>query len=338
MNEPASETSGGPLVSIIIVLFNSAEYIGPCMDSLVRLEYHPFEVILVDNASDDDSVRVARERAKAGNLECLISELPRNRGFAAANNHGFSLSSGEIVMLLNPDTEIYPDAVSGVVSAMEGDETIGAVGCKLYFPDRRTLQHAGGFIRDNGLTMHYGTEKPDEGQYDVQAEVAYVTGAAMAVRRGLFVEAGMLDEDYFPAYFEETDFCLRVRRMGYRVVYVPSARVVHHEATTTGKYTAEYLYLYHKNRVRFLLKNYSWSFLLNRTLPFEEKWVGWIPEKEIVPLNRAYLANILNLPRTLLSRRAMERRIQAPRIEDTVNIEQTMAEIGITEEEDAGDH
>lgn len=308
-----------PLVSIIIVLFNSREHIEPCLDSVAALHYRPFELILVDNGSADGSVRLARECAERHDLRCVISELPRNRGFAAANNQAFSLSQGDVILLLNPDTEVYRDMLDELVESL-ADPQVAVSGCKVYYPDRMTLQHTGGYIRDNGLTMHYGVNQTDVGQFEETRDVQYVTGAAMAVARDAFERLGMLDPGYHPAYFEETDLCLSARRTAMRVVYTPGARVVHHEATTTGKFTERYYYLYHKNRVRFLLKNFSWEFLLNRALPMEQRWLGMIaPWEQAVPLNKAYLANILNLPRTMLARRRSSRRLKAPYIEDTVS-------------------
>jgi GT2 family glycosyltransferase len=311
--------SSHPLVSIIMVLFNSAEHLGPCLESVAALRYRPFEMIFVDNGSVDGSALVARQRAAGLGIRATVSELGGNRGFARANNHGSSLARGEVLFLLNPDTEVYPDTLDGPVEVMR-DPEVGVAGCKILYPDGTTIQHAGGYVRDNGLTMHYGVDQKDEGQCDEMRDAAYVTGAALAVRRDLFERVGMLDTGYYPAYFEETDLCLRVRRLGYRVVYVPEARVVHHEATTTGKFTPRYYYLYHKNRVRFLLKNYSWRFLLDRALPMEQRWIGMItPWEQVVPLNKAYLVNFANLPRTLLARRRMERLLGVPRLEDTVS-------------------
>lgn len=308
-----------PLVSIVIVLFNCAEYIRPCVASLGLLDYEPLELIFVNNGSTDDSLRIARDAAREAGLRCTVCELQRNKGFAAANNRGFRLSRGEVLFLLNPDTEVFSDTVDELVDMLR-DPEIAVTGCKIYYPDRKTIQHAGGYIRDNGLTMHYGADQLDEGQFDEMKDVAYVTGAALATTREVFMRAGMLDEGYFPAYFEETDLCLRVRRLGYRVVYVPGARVVHHESTTTGKYTPRFYYLYHKNRIRFMLKNYSWRFLLDRALPMEERWLDIItPWEQAIPLNKGYLANIADLPRTLLARRRMERMLGAPRLEDTVS-------------------
>jgi len=305
-------------ISAIIVLYNSADYIAPCLESLAATGYPNLEVILVDNGSEDGSLEKAREVAAKCGLDTLASDLGRNRGFASANDEAFTLSSGEIILLLNPDTELYPDALTALVAAFDADESIGIAGCKLYHPDRKTIQHAGGFVRDNGLTMHYGADEPDEGQCDEMRDVPYVTGAALAVRRDVFIEAGMLDPGYYPAYFEETDLCLAARRLGYRVVYVPDARLVHHESTTTTKYSEQFLYLYHRNRIRYLLKNYSLRFLLRRAWPFEQRWLGWIPpEEKAGPLKKAYLVNLAMLPLTMIARLRLERALSSPRIEDT---------------------
>lgn len=310
--------AGAPLVSVIIVLYNSADYIGPCLRSLAGLEYVNYELILVDNGSEDGSSLVARKAAEEAGVDCVISRLESNSGFAKANNLGFGLSTGEIVLLLNPDTEVFPDTLDMLVRSFE-DESVGIAGCKLYYPDRKTIQHAGGFIRDNGLTMHYGVGEEDRGQFDEVRDVMYVTGAALAVRRGVFTRVGMLDTGYYPAYFEEADLCTAVRRLGRRVVYYPAARVIHHESTTTGKFTEKYYYLYHRNRIRFLLKNFSLGFLLERALPMEERWLGMIaPEEQSIPLNKAYLANIAMLPLTLAARLKNDRLLEAPRLEDTV--------------------
>jgi GT2 family glycosyltransferase len=308
-----------PLVSILIVLFNSSEHIEPCLDSVAALHYKPIELIMVDNGSSDGSARLAGECARGRGLDCVVRELPRNRGFAAANNEAFSLARGEVLLLLNPDTEVYRDMLDELVEAL-ADPQVAVSGCKVYYPDGITLQHTGGYVRDNGLTMHYGVNQADAGQFEEPRDVQYVTGACMAVARDAFARLGALDPGYHPAYFEETDLCLSARRIGMRVVYTPGARVVHHEATTTGKFTERYYYLYHKNRIRFLLKNFSYDFLLNRALPMEQEWLGMItPWEQAVPLNKAYLVNIVNLPRTLLARRRNNRRLKAPYIEDTVS-------------------
>ncbi len=306
-------------VSVIVVLYNSSAYIEQCFKSLGKVTYRPIELITVDNGSEDDSVFRARKISNDFDFPCVFSCLGRNKGFAKASNIGAAISSGDILFFLNPDTEIFPDAINALVEAFN-DDSVGIAGCRIYYPDRMTLQHTGGFIRDNGLTMHYGFNEIDTGQYSEVRDVQYVTGAAIAVRKDIFTKVGMFDTGYYPAYFEETDLCLKVRRLKYRVVYVPGARVIHHESTTTGRFTERYYYLYHKNRIRFILKNFSLNFILNRALPLEQKWIGMInPEEQALPLNKAYIANILRLPVILLSRWRTEKLLSAPRIEDTVS-------------------
>ncbi|MCG2795859.1 MAG: glycosyltransferase, partial [Actinomycetia bacterium] len=106
-NRPEGRIQGEcPLVSIIVVLYDSVGYIEPCLRSLATLKYSPFEVILVDNGSNDGSCTLARKVANDAGLDCVIRRLGANSGFASANNDGFKLSSGDITLLLNPDTEV----------------------------------------------------------------------------------------------------------------------------------------------------------------------------------------------------------------------------------------
>lgn len=308
---------GRPRVSAIVVLFNSADYIEACIDSISRSSLEDVELLLVDNGSRDSSALLSRRIAERDGVDCAVSVLQKNSGFARANNRGFSLASGEIILLLNPDAELYEDTLDELIGAFE-DADVGIVGCKVYYPDRETLQHAGGYVRDNGLTMHYGVGEKDDGSYDEPREVAYVTGAALAVRRSLFERLGLLDPGFYPAYFEELDLCLHARRLGYKVLYAPRARIIHHESTTTGKFSKRYYYLYHRNRIRFLLKNFSWRFLLERSMVMERRWLKLIdPADQQTPLRRAYQSNFIRLPLILLARLALERRLSAPRLEDT---------------------
>lgn len=302
----------------MVVLYNSAGYVEACIDSISSSSYADVELVLVDNGSKDSSALVARRASAKHGLGCVVSMLGKNSGFARANNRGFSLTSGDIVLLLNPDAELYEDTVAELVRAFE-DPSVGIAGCKVYYPDRETLQHAGGYVRDNGLTMHYGVGQKDTGAYDEPVGVAYVTGAALAVRRDLFERLGLLDAGYYPAYFEELDLCLHARRLGYRVLYEPRARIIHHESTTTGRFSRRYYYLYHRNRLRFLLKNFSWRFLLERSLAMERRWLEMLdPAGHRTPLLRAYQSNLFRLPLVLLARLALERRLSVPRLEDTV--------------------
>lgn len=295
--------TGHPLVSIVIVLYNSEQWLEPCLRSVAALDYRPLELLFVDNGSTDASIKVAREASSSVGLDASVLELGRNSGFAAANNSGVRKAQGEVVLLLNPDTEVYPDMLDPLVDALRSDDT-GIAGCKVYYPDGRTLQHAGGYVRHNGLSMHYGVNEEDKGQYDEVRDVTYVTGAAIALRKDVFESSGGFDPGYFPAYFEETDLCLCMKRQGKKVLYIPASRITHHESTTTGRFTPRYYYLYHKNRIRFMLKNFPRSFLLNVALPTEQQWLDLIvAHEQAVPYNKAWLANMAGFPKTMAARR-----------------------------------
>jgi GT2 family glycosyltransferase len=188
-----------------------------------------------------------------------------------------------------------------MVGRLLADPTIGALGAKIYDPGWKTIQHAGGVLRDNALTDHVGRGEEDRGQHDETRDCPYVTGAALALRREVLEQVGLLDPWYVPAYFEEADLCARIRRHGLRIVYEPRARLVHHEGTASGKGSERFFYCYHRNRLRFVLRNYPFLSILERFVPAELAWMRrWLPPEQKGPLARAYATNLLRLPATLL--------------------------------------
>jgi hypothetical protein len=213
-------------------------------------------------------------------------------------NVGLRHADGEILALLNQDTEVQEGWLAELVEAMEADERVGIAGCKILYPDGRTIQNAGGFIDyPLGFGRPYGYREIDEGQYDEKREVDWVSGAAIGLRRSLLGEVGGFDEAFFPAYFEEIDLCLRARSAGYKVVYVPSAVVIHHEGGVLGKDTFEQFHAFHRNRIRFLVKHYSLAQLLEEFVPAEREWLEKeASPAELLPVGRAYLEASLSLP------------------------------------------
>ncbi len=162
-------------------------------------------------------------------------------------------------------------------------------GCKIFNPDGRTLQHAGGILHENGLTDHYGAGQADIGQFDEDRDVDYVTGAAFAFKRALVDEIGLFDPRFFPAYFEELDFCIRAARAGYRIRYCHRAEAIHHESTSTGKFSQRFYYLYHRNRLKWILKHFTLRYFLGRFRRAEWKWIRHhSPKEQWLPLIRAY--------------------------------------------------
>ena len=267
------------------------------MDSVFAQSHPSVETIVIDNASQDGSADACQRRHPS--LRMIRS--PKNLGFAGGCNLGVRSTTGDVVLLLNPDAIAAADLVEVMVERLTADRTIGVLGAKIYDPDWKTLQHAGGELLPNALSSHTGRGEEDTGQYDQPRDCPYVTGAAFAVRRAVLQEVGLLDPWYVPAYYEEVDLCFRIARRGYRIVYEPRARVAHHEGVSSGKLSDRFFYLYHRNRLRFVLRQFGKIQLFRDFLPFELHWMRrLLPPDQVRPLTQAYLTNLVRAPLTLL--------------------------------------
>jgi GT2 family glycosyltransferase len=245
-----------PTISIIIITYNSAGQIGACLRALQQLRSAAeYEIVVVDNASHDQS------RAIVGGFPGvrLITES-ENWGFGGGVNRGVAAAHGRIIALLNPDATPEPNWLEQLVAPFD-DPGVGVVGSKVLGPDG-LIQSVGSTLQTPVLlSAHRGDGERDAGQHDAIADVWAVHGAAMAFARATWETLGDFDEGYFPAYWEESDFCERVRRAGQRVIVAPQAVVQHHEASTTGKYSAQFYFYYHRNRLRYAAKWLDWPTL-----------------------------------------------------------------------------
>jgi hypothetical protein len=243
-----------PLVSIIILNYNGKKFLEFCLRSVLNTHYPNFEVILVDNASTDDSIKLAEERY--GNVPVLIIvKNDSNLGFAAGNNEGISYGKGEYVLFLNNDTVVEPNWLIELVSVMESDAKIGAAQSKLLsLADKRTIDSAGDFVDYYGLSIRRGSwGEEDKGQYDRIEEIFSARGAALIVRRKILAEIGAFDADFFLSY-EDIDLCWRIRLNGNKIVFVPKSRVYHIGGATTISSSVNVFHI-EKNRLSTLLKN-----------------------------------------------------------------------------------
>jgi len=226
-----------------------------------------------------------------------VLRMTRNLGFAGGVNAGLEYLGGElsrdpghVVVLVNQDCMVGAGAIAALVSRLTSNARIGVVGARILAPDGRTLQHAGGWIYDNGLTEHVGRGMPDCALFWSPRDVEYVTGALCAFRASTWYALGRFDERYHPAYFEEVDFCLRAWHAGLRVVYEPASVAIHAEASSSGGALSPlFLRRYHRNRMRFLARHRLRRGSLLRTMAAEIRWLaGRRRMSEVWPAVRAY--------------------------------------------------
>jgi GT2 family glycosyltransferase/ubiquinone/menaquinone biosynthesis C-methylase UbiE len=222
-------TSSHPLVSIIIPVFNQSIYTFNCLKSLKSISGIEYEVIVVDDASTDDTQEVL---AKISGVK-VVKNL-ENLGFIRSCNRGAAESKAEFICFLNNDTKVLPNWMDSLLEVIRFDKTVGVVGSKLIYPDGR-LQEAGGIIWKDASGWNYGRfDSPDKPEYNYVREVDYCSGASLLVKAELFKKIGGFSEEFLPAYYEDTDLCFSIRQLGYKVLYQPKSQLIHFEGISSG--------------------------------------------------------------------------------------------------------
>jgi len=272
-----------PDLSVIIVNWNVRDLLRRCLHSiLANLPACQLEIIVVDNGSTDGSPEMVRTEFP----QVHLMANPDNRGFTAANNQGLAVARGRYVLLLNPDTEVVGDALETLVAFADVHPDVGVVGPQLLNPDgtvqssrRRFPTLATALLESTWLqpyaprrllARYYVLDRPDDEVQDVD----WVTGAALMARREAVEQVGPLDEGFF-MYSEELDWCRRFRAAGWRVVYLPTARVIHHEGKSSEQVLPARHIHFQTSKIRyfrkyhgpaaaealrwFLLGNYLWQ-------------------------------------------------------------------------------
>lgn len=222
------------------------------------------EVIVVDNASTDGSAEMVQ--AEFPGVHLVAND--ENRGFPAANNQGLAVAQGRYIFLLNPDTEVLGDGLATMVAFADTHPDVGMLGPQLLNPDgsvqssrRRFPTLATAFFESTWLQpyaphrvleRYYVEDRPD----DIVQEVDWVYGAAMMARREAIEQVGPMDEGFF-MYSEELDWCRRFRGAGWRVVYLPTAQVVHHEGKSSEQIVAARHIHFQTSKVRYFRKHHG---------------------------------------------------------------------------------
>ena len=218
---PQSKT---PKVSILLILFNRSELTFACLRSIVECRSEDVEVIIVDNASTDDTPKLLERVCGA-----RIIRNPTNQHFLLAANQAAREAKGEHILLLNNDAQLLPNTVRSALHTLTSAPDIGAVGGKIVLMDG-SLQEAGSIIWNNGSCFGYGRgDDPLAPEYMFRRDVDYCSGAFLMTPRGVWEQLGGFDEAFKPAYYEEADYCMRLWERGLRVVYEPDAIVIHYE-------------------------------------------------------------------------------------------------------------
>jgi len=246
-----------PKVSIIILNWNGLEDTIECLDSLKKVTYPNYSVIVVDNGSKGNDVELLK--ARFGDYIKTI-ENDKNYGFAEGNNIGMRYALDNLdpnhVLLLNNDTVVDPEFLTELIKVSVSDPLIGIAGPKVYWYDEPAkLQSTGATINwYTGKTTLIGCDEIDHGQFDHMKDVNWVIGCCLLIERTVVEKIGLLMPAYF-AYFEEAEWCTRCQKAGYRVVYVPNARLWHKCARTTARTDGIRLYYMTRNRFLFMKRN-----------------------------------------------------------------------------------
>ena len=253
------EIRGNPMVSILILNKDCEAHLRKCITSiLTKTTWNNYEIIIMENGSvKEETFKLYRELEKSERISIIRWEKPFN--FSEMNNYAAKTAHGEYLLLLNNDTEVItPDWLQEMLMFAQRND-VGAAGAKLYYPDGR-IQHAGigvGLMHSSGH-FHRNEERESAGYLNRLAyaqDLSAVTGACMMVSRYVYEKAGGLD-DSFPLVFNDVDFCMRLRKMGYLIVWTPFAELLHDESTTRGEdsETLEQLLFFQRESKRFQIR------------------------------------------------------------------------------------
>lgn len=248
------------LVSIIVLNYNGVEHLKDSLTSLENQTYKNIEIILVDNNSADNSVEYASKNFP----NVRIIENEKNLGVTGGNNAGIKAAKGKYVALFNNDAVADPQWLKELVKVIESDDKIGFVCGKIYdFSNKKRLQFAGAKA-DLSYRLYMelvGAREIDKGAYEEVSTIDFAHACALLTRKKLMMEIGLEDEDFF-IYFDELDYCLRAKKLGYKSLYVPKAVVYHKHEPRHDKITPFEHYYLSRNLVMLYFKHAKTRFLI----------------------------------------------------------------------------
>jgi GT2 family glycosyltransferase len=266
-----------PLLSIITVNYNGLTMTVDLLKSIDNQSYKNIEIFVVDNASKEDPSVFFQKNYP--NVKFIRSE--KNLGFAGGNNLAVKEAKGDFLFFINNDAEITEGCLQKLVSLFKEKPKLGIVSpLLLYFneskgQDKDLIQYAGTTRVDSvtARNITLGEKEWDNGQYNIASETAYAHGAAMMLKKEVIDNAGVMFEEFF-LYYEELDWCERIRKAGYEIYVEPRARVYHKESASVGPMSTLKTYYLNRNRIYFMRRNFGginlllfYLFLIFITIP-----------------------------------------------------------------------
>lgn len=270
-----------PLVYIVLVNYNTYRETIECVNSLKKIQYRRYKIIIVENGSNNNSIEELKKEAN----DCIIIESKKNLGFAGANNLAIKYSvqqNADYVLLLNNDTLVEKDFLNKMLKSIQNENNVGIVGSKIkYYADKSKIWFGGGeidwfkFIGVNLEMRNY-----DNGQCDVEKEIDFMTGCCMLIKKDVFIKCGLLSEEYF-MYFEDVDFCVKVREEGYKIIYNPKAVIYHKVGLSGGGEESPFALKWCTRNRLFFMNKYSYkvnkiSFILSKCYFYCTRGVRYI--------------------------------------------------------------
>lgn len=293
-----------PKVSIVMLNYNTENYTIQALESMKVTNYNNYEIILIDNGSEEKSRTKLKQFLEKFELKnrLIYKEISPNQGFSGGCNIGIYealKNNTEYVLLLSNDIKIIQnDWLKLFVETAEIHKNVGIVGCKLIYSDG-TLQHAGGKINflKPYFTIHIGIhDNPEKEIYNKVIDVDYVTGAAVLIKTEIIKQLNGFEDLFLPMYYEDADLCIRAKKLGYTIKYTPYVTIIHFESSTTKKATSVYLtYVTTKNKILFLLLNMPMKYIPIRFIYEFFSMIKWMLRRQGKSYFKAVFWNIKNL-------------------------------------------
>lgn len=244
-----------PLISVITINYNGLVHTLGMLASFQKVTYPNYEIIVVDNASKENPDSLLEQFP-----DTVLVKNPINEGFAGGNNRGMEVAKGEYFFLINNDTEVDPEILDALLDRARSDVKIGLVCPKILYHEKPSIIQYAGFTAINPITGRgsgKGYQEKDEGQHQQAEPTQLAHGAAMFLPKRVVEEIGMMAELYF-LYYEEMDYCERIKKAGYKIWYEPKSYILHKESMSVGKNSLLKTYYMSRNRWVFLRRNVDW--------------------------------------------------------------------------------